>query len=597
MTAPARINLVMIENISDAYSEIPGYSSGVADSVYNSREEIELLNPNGDAAAIVLDTGYTDSSIVYEYSNGSLGTARKRSRHRIQLAIDYISNSLRSKLETWMRRQYLVSYCPGYGLDTTIALRPVPGSGSTMRDGTTAYKDLTGHWNITTTGGINAPVWLPDVRAMYAPDGQGTANKRRVVPTRAGTGQMFERAKTSRFQPWTPLSAAEGNNVVDPNTGDSGWTKWGTHSSDITFTHVPGGFGAYNSWNSLIVSADNATSRIRGVIASSLWDSADPNYQGYEFTGSYRATVSIWIRGVVGAGAELSFQHGSNIDTVELDSLDLSQWTKVSLELLPYNDDWESAVPILLFNLSSGASAGGAPYLEIGPTYVAHSSTAAAQYEPEPGTLTTAPSEVVANFKFPASGSMYISFFWPESSSFTIGTVTLIMTSAGGNVGRVYLNDSTVYFVNVSGTTISGNISPRKGHINTVCVTWGGATQKITIYYNGNFIVASSAGADNDIAAAAVTLYFGYLTAPLLPLTWRIDRKVYSANDVAEIDTTLRDATCNDLAVCARGRGYRIVRIPNTPRNQSGGTVWVGTLELEEYTYDHNWADLVSEDM
>ncbi len=596
MSAPARINLVLLSPISETESDVRPSPYVAADSVYSDHDEIEFVAPNGEQAAVVMSTGYADTSIVYEYTDGSLGSSKRRTRHRINLAVDYITDAIRSKLERWMRRKDLVAYCPGYGRHTTLAHRPIPGIGSNMLDGTTPYTDLTGRWPMATTG-KNAPVWDADLRVVRAPDGLGTTNKRRLIPTRAGTSQVFERVQTSRFQPLTPLSDVEGNDMSSPMVGDSGWTKWGTHSADIDFTFVAGGFGAMNAYNSLIVSADNATSRVRGVIASSLWDSEDENYQGYEFTGSYRATLSIWLRGRVGAGATVSFIHGANVSTVDLDELDLSQWTKVSLSLLPYNNDWEQDIPAVLINLSSGSTAGGAPRLEIGPTRVLHNTTAASQLQPELGDLADLPRDSVTGFTFPAAGSMYASFLWPSAADLSDGSANLVITSAGGNVGRIYVTETSVAFVPKSGATLSGSITPTKNAIHTICVVWGGTDGKTKLYYDGELLAESAAGADIEIADATTTVYFGQHAWPLLPLTWRIDRELFTAQKVAEIDTTLRDTTCNDLSVHARGRGYIITEIPSTPRNQHGGTVWYGGLTLEEYVYDHNRADLISEDM
>jgi len=192
---------------------------------------------------------------------------------------------------------------------------------------------------------------------------------------------------------------------------------------------------------------------------------------------------------------------------------------------------------------------------------------------------------------------MYVSFLWPSAAALTGGYSNLVMTNGAGNMGRLYITETALTFVTKSGATLAGSVTPLKGRINTACVVWGGADGKTKLYFNGTLVTESTAGADIEIADAAMTLYFGHDTWPLLPLTWRIDREIFTAQKVAEIDTTLRDTTCNDLSVHARGRGYIITEIPSTPRNQHGGTVWYGGLTLEEYVYDHNRADLISEDM
>jgi hypothetical protein len=118
------------------------------------------------------------------------------------------------------------------------------------------------------------------------------------------------------------------------------------------------------------------------------------------------------------------------------------------------------------------------------------------------------------------------------------------------------------------------------------------------LYYNGAVVDTASTSEREVTLPSATTIYLGqaggYAAWPLIPLTWRIDRRVWTAAEVAELDMSLRDPVANQVSVQARGRKYRIVAIPSTARNQTNGTAWIGNVVLEEHEYDSNYADVTS---
>jgi len=65
---------------------------------------------------------------------------------------------------------------------------------------------------------------------------------------------------------------------------------------------------------------------------------------------------------------------------------------------------------------------------------------------------------------------------------------------------------------------------------------------------------------------------------------------------VGRLSKGITDSIANAVAVAARGRAYRITRLPSTARNCQAGTHWIGMLGIEEHEYDTNLADVCSEE-
>jgi len=244
----ARLNLVRVDDLET--TESLDVESG--STVYQQHDEVELVTPGGEAAAMVAGVQFQDNDVRYEYAGGGVGIAAKRRRHIIQLAVDYIGDATRRKLQQWSHDRALVRYCPGFGRYTDLAYRPLRGGGTTLADGLTTLTDLTGRYNLSTVGDATNNYWW-DSEARVMREFTGTS-PRRVVATPAGAGQVCEPAKTNLFSPGYPMSATAGQGA-----SNSGWSLTGTDSADITVSHVTGGFGHDDIPHALRVQvADNA---------------------------------------------------------------------------------------------------------------------------------------------------------------------------------------------------------------------------------------------------------------------------------------------------------------------------------------------------
>jgi hypothetical protein len=572
--AGARINLVRVDDLEA--TESLDVESGA--TTYDQHDEVEIITPQGEAAAMVVAAQFTDSDIRYEYTNGGVGISPRRRRHTIQLAVDYIGDAVRAKLERWMHDRALLRYCPGFGRYTDLAYRPLAGAGSTLADGLTTLTDLTGRHNITTVGdSTNNYWWDSDLRVMREFSG---TNPRRVVATPAGAGQVCESAKTNLHNPGSPVSATQGQGA-----GLSGWTRTGANYTDMTLSLASGAFGHDDMPHALRVQVADGASRDRTMYAN--WAT---------LTGSGYATASVWVKGRLprGAFAQL-YQSGDENDEdgrYYFDGVDTSEWTKVSLSY--YSADWSAANMILRIRCNSDSDGGSGDFL-IGPSIVEYDGTgAAASPEWAPyNTAATASYMRVADYNYPTAGAVAVSLWWPAGAVVTNYAYPL-WTSAVDGV-RVY-NDQ-LRFYRTATEYLSGAITPRKGAVNTVIATWQGGA--LRLYFNGALVDSStSTETETLLGGSASTLVLGGYSSlashPLIPLSWRIDRRAWTATEAVELDAAMRDPVAVHVAAQARGRQYRIAQLPGTPRNQSGGTVWTGGLVLEEHSYDANWSDITT---
>ena len=593
----ARLNLVRVDDLETS----EGLDAESGQDVYTQADEIELVNPNGEPAAMMGAPSFVNNDIGYQYINGGVGISPRRRRHQIQLTVDYLGDEARQRLEQWAHDRALVWFNPGFGRYTDLAFRAIPGSAALFADGSTALTDLTGRYSVTTNGD-NATNYVWDAwRRVMLGDYTGTA-PRRLIATPGGAGQICERSRQNRHSPAYPASATEGH-----GSGDAGWEKYGTNSADLTFAHVTDAFGHDDMPDALRVTTTNAASRNRQLVASNQWNAIDPEYMPWSggqasFSGSGRANVSIWFKGRFNDGATVEFgQGGGNSDSVDLSVLDLSEWTKVCLSV--YSADWGSGgSPYLLIDLDTSTDADNADFM-IGPCVVEQISGSATQQEPEYGVFDTTVSasyNEVTSYTLPTSGAMFASFWVPASGNLD----THYLIGSSGTFGNLGLSGgSTIRFYRTASdylesASISSSIN--YGAINTVAATWGSGGD-MRLYFNGALVDTAAADErDNDLSSTSGTLYLGqgagYGCHPLIPLTWRIDRRVYTTAEMAQIHQSLADPVAAWVSVQARGRKYRIVQIPSTPRNQQGGTQWTGTLALEEHEYDSNLRDITTEE-
>lgn len=583
----ARLNLVRCDDL--IASESLGVSS--TNEIDYRHDEVELLDGNGEPCAMVALSDWVNSDVSYRYTNGGVGISPRRARHRIGMVVDSLDNAARARLERWQRDRALVWYCPGMGRHTSFAYRPVAGNGTTFADGSTTLTDLTGKWALSSAAtDEQCSVWDPEARVMREFSG---ANARRVVPSPFGAIQAFEDSGENRHSPGYPITATEGHddNVI---SGDSGWMKSGL-TGDITFAMsfvvfpISGVFS-----KALRVTTTHAATRTRSIRAGAQWDSGDPEYQGYSWTGACQATMSIWLRGRFSEGATLSFyQSGGSTDSVVLSDLDLDDWTKISLSV--YSADWSTGLPDIAINLGTGATAGSADF-EIGPMTVLHQASAFMQESPEWTEWDEAfvASHVsTADYSFPYAGSAIVAFYAQPGA--TYGRHSLLGTATGQ--GRLYIHEGSLRWYRTSSSYLSASVTVVEGAVNTVAAVWDSAGD-YRLYFNGS-LVDTATDAEREITVTTSdTLYVGYGSGyaawPFGIISARVDARAYTSAEIAEIDAALRDPVSALLSAQARGRKYRIVSIPSTPRNQEGGTAWTGELLLEEAEYDSNLADITT---
>jgi len=594
----ARINIVRAETIEAA----EGLDYGSPGSSAAKYDDVELVTPQNEPCAMLAAPVWQDNDVRYEYIMGGVGTSARRSRHVITVAVDYISNAIRSKLEQWQRDRALVWFCPGFGRHTEIAVRAIEGDGTTLADGATTFEDLTGRWNLTSSSDpTESYVWDRELQAMR---GAWTgSNTRKIMPTRYGACQVVEKAKTNRHSPGHPVSATEGNGV-----GDAGWVKGGTHSADITLGIEATGayvFGHADCRDALRVKTANAAGRNRQLDAGQQFDSSDPEYNGDgTLTGAGEISVSIWIKGRVNPSAALYVgQVGGSQNSVLLSDYDLSEWTKISCSY--YSGDWSSGIPIITIWLGTSAQAYDDNFL-IGPTAVVfgqgHAEPEWSEYDTAVSADTLATTS--SSFRFPVAGSMIAAFYVPNDvhdADYPQGASTHLIENSGGNPGRLSLvmGASTLgaYLHRTASFSIGGEVTLVPGKINTIAATWGSESD-YNIYCNGELIDTSDTTEhEGDFADSVGTLYFGGSAGGGLPL-WlssaRIDHDVWTAAEVAEHHAALADQVANLVSVQARGRKYRIAQIPSTPRNGVDGAHWIGQLVLEEFEYDSNYGDITT---
>jgi len=595
----ARLNIVRTDTIEDA----EGLDYGSPGTNLAGYDDIELVTPYNEPCAMLAAPTWQDNDIRYQYITGGQGSSARRSRHVISVAVDYISNVIRSKLEQWQRDRASVWFNPGFGRRTEIAVRAIEGFGTTYADASTTFKDLTGRYTITNTSDpTDAYVWDHELKAMRGA-WTGT-NTRKIVPTRYGACQVIERGKTNRHSPGYPVSATEGNGA-----GDAGWVKGGAHSADITLAIESSGalvFGHADCQDALRVKTANTASRNRQLEAGQQFDSSDPEYNGDGIlSGAGELSVSIWIKGRVNPSAALYVgQENEGQNSVLLSDYDLSEWTKISCSY--YSASWTD-IPIITIWLGTSAQAYDDNFL-IGPTAIVFDEGHA---EPEWSVYDTAVSADALEtsssaFRFPLAGSMIAAFYVPnevQDADYPQGVATWLIENDGGNPGKLglYQGSSTldVYFYRTSSLSIGGAVTLVPGKINTVAATWGNESD-YKVYCNGELIDTSATTEhEGDFTDNTGTLSFGGQDGGGLPI-WlssaRVDHDVWTAAEVEEHHASLADPVANLVSVQARGRKYRIVQIPSTPRNGTGGAHWIGQLVLEEVEYDSLLSDITTQE-
>jgi hypothetical protein len=561
-------------------------------------DEIQLVDDTGQPCAVPVNQTFKSLDHRYEFVNGEIGEASKMLRHKIVLNIDYITTDVRRKLLDWMHERARVLFTPGYGDSTEFAWRcpskTYLGAGST-------HTDLTGRWTCTPGGTATGQTHVWDdiqIRGWMKDD---THQKLRLINTPGGHG---------------PVTEAGVNNLADISsnsspTGTSSpsqtcWVKGGAGSGTLTVSYKANGFGYDPSCEGSL--------RIVGS-SSTLQRYMEYDYKADMQTDGWsppaRATVnaSVWLKGSFGADAVLKLYIDGDSETVDLNALDLSSWTRVSIQLTKANATATNGSVLRIMTPEAVSSAASECDYEIGPVGIYYDSSTWVNCMPHwhPGDRVSYDRITIPTFYAPKSGSMVYSFYvhsdFDTTNASDMGHQDCITYFAShgprllsyreaGNFSSVRYS---FYYGNTSPYSISTTTATTySGQINTVAAKWHGGG--VYLYVNG--ILMESRTTDNinlNICQGDETMYFlGHSSLgcwPLVPLTCRMDHRLYSDNEMANIHEQLTNPGALESIIPARGRIYRIRQIPSTPRTGDGTTHWLGKLVLEQVDYDENWAD------
>jgi len=319
-------------------------------------------------------------------------------------------------------------------------------------------------------------------------------------------------------------------------------------------------------------------------------------------TGSYQANAVVFLKGQLPKGAKLELSEaGSGAVEIEMDGEDLADWTPFWLSLYRA---WDTANNIWLKLHLTSTNADTFDF-EVGPSLVNWSEAygvrgAYPQWKPGGIGDTTAQRDAASSVNIPAAGSYITSFYVPAfwSESMHRGTMGLAhigttgdsgifgFSKVGGEIYVVFYTDAgDAHTAYVAGKIVAGAV-------NTAAVVYGAG--RVSIYINGASVKETAAELDGALGGSQQCTIgvANWGSEPFLLLASRLDKSLWSADEVADLDAQLRNDGALDVIVPARGRTYRIKSIPSTPLSAENGGRWVGTLELEQVDYDPDLADI-----
>lgn len=592
----ALINLVRKSLVSASVEH--DYATG---EMFTRHDEIQLVDPSGDPCAIPLEPSEDNIDYEYSYVTGDSGRALRGTLLGLGMAIDYIDNSVSRRLEQWKRERAGVLVSPNMGRNTLMSWRAVDIKGAYYAGGPAA-KDLTGNFALTATFGSYLRYWDTQ-RRMFLP--KTSSNRAQLVATPGGAGLVAYPPTVNRMKPTYPKSATLGSGATE-----SGWIKGGADAADITAALVTNGFGMTDCPHSLQVTVAADTSSDRYLAVTDQFNSAAGNYAGYSFVNTASATAVVWLRGQLPDGAALQFGPAgvTDIATQSLAGRRFDGWTPVSVSHSP--TDWVTNKPSVFLTL--GSTTGIACSFEIGPVMVMQAASgysglqAAPVWTPEVtgGTSSGAPKIATGTLTLPGQGTLVTSFWVPEEIGDSGRATTTLELAGNTNLRlRIGIGVTTEYVsvnsVSPATTLTTGNVTRGTlivpGRINTIAVTWDGASQKI--YCNGALIVTAVTGASTVPLGGGSSAWNigtspnGYTCAPLALLTQRIDEGAMTAAEVAHLHYALTDPIALGFAIAARGRTFRITKTPASMRPATDGSQILGQLALEQTAYDHFTAD------
>lgn len=576
-------SLVRIDDLQT--QEGLSYSSGSVSADYH--DEVLLVDAAGEPCAYPVEQEHVPIDMRYDYVDGSRGQAPRLLRHRIALHCDYLSDEVRRKLLRWMHDRAQVHFTPGWGRRTELAWRP------TMHI-VSSHLDLTGRHTLTRYGEA-ATSWSWDaimhaghmIKASLLVNGLA-----RRLKTPAGAAQVFERQTGT-------------GNVADPPypTGAtnalSGWEVWGAGAGTITRSYLADGFG-FSEFPGALRALGSASSSER--VLGRVFPHRD------NATGTL--TMTVWLKGKFGSASAVTLYSHNDVNptsaTVSLAGMDLSEWTAVSVHL--YASDFAitgAYNPYAAINLTS-VDADTVDVL-VGPCVVQWiAATADGPGFPHYKAVAARTSYDAyrvpsTSFAVPTTGTLFFSFFVPSYLDWTQRNwFSSLAYPSGGYYGQLFIRDivshgSTprVYFYwgNGSSDYSYAHITLTSGRAHCIAVSVG--HRAVTIYHNGVAVVTRSGA--RTLPTTAVNYFIGSTTTrstwPLLPLACRWDREVFTADRIMDVSQSMTHNGALEATIPARGRTYRIVEVPSTPRGAHERVHWIGTLELEQTGFDRWYMD------
>lgn len=556
-----------------ATSEGTNYASGAA--AVADHDEVLLLDANGAPGFVPTEQDHVSLDIEHRYADGSIGQTPVIQQHRIAGYCDLMDGDLRRKLERWKRDRAEVLFTPGFGRRTELAWRPLVTSAAT-------FLDLTGKYTLTIGGDATRNnAWDPETGLRIMRD--GFTGKQRILKSPGGAAQIFEGATENRFA------------IDAPGSGTPGWTASGAGAASITVAHVANGFGHVDCPHSVRITG-TATTDARAITAAAL--PAAVNGQGV-------LDVAIFVKGRLPTNATIGCEDAPGGKVL---GGEYGDWTYVATQYIDTFVDADD--PYIYVDLTTAVTAETFDF-ELAARTAVFTATSLQRAPSTPqwqaqGAARTADSLLsTAAVAWPRNGSKLVSFYVPADWDDTLDSqwIGLSCPASGSSceLSLLAYNGNTrlraVFYFDaagakyVAGYADAGLIVP--GAMNSMGATWSG--KNVYLYLNGTVIASSTAEANAARDFAAVAIKIGAIASgPFQLCAIRLEREPWTAERMAQEHRTMTDPGALELTVAARGRRYRINRIPSTPYPTAGKVFWSGPLEIEQVGYDPALADITS---
>lgn len=564
-----------------------GLSYEAGAEVLDRQDEIILADDQGIGAAFPKILPPDDLDYTYRHPGGGQSRSARARLSEIDFAIDWVGADVQSKLEQWAMERRRVLLSPGYGPHTAAAMRPLVGAyNSAFRDSSSAT-DLTGRQTLSAPANSTTSLWSRRTAGgvMLGPWPSSSP----VISTPFGAGIMSQRPYTNLMVPSSPQSATPGSGA-----GNAGWSKAGSGSGSITFALETDGFGHSEAPDSLRVTT-TGTSASRSITAG-----------GWSTSGTGNLVVGVWLRGRIGGNAPklvLSDSVSGDLDEVDLSGAYFRDWTPVWVS---YNQSWTGRTPTVRINLEAAVSDDA--NFEVGPTIAAQLSGNAynihAAFRDSADGLGGGSELRSLVAPIPPAGTVFASYYLPEDMS-SADNASAGICGYGSPISLSVRISGGTHQVQAAygGNTLTGSVAA--GHTigaHSIALVFGPMRKEL---YHDGFLVASSYTASGQAMdqTASATLALGATesggigAAPWLPLAVRVERSMWTPGEVLGYHLAATDPAATAVAVGARGRIYEITKVPASPWVVARGTQWRGTLGLKQVGYNHNLADIISQEV